>query len=99
VVTKAEVKAPAKTVSAVKSSDPNKVGEPAKPVPKNSSIADSGKVYTVAKGDNPVTIARHLHVNYDALLELNGITDPRKLQIGQKLHIPERDATAKARPN
>jgi LysM repeat protein len=38
-------------------------------------------------------------VNYDALLELNGITDPRKLQIGQKLHIPERDATAKARPN
>jgi LysM repeat protein len=99
VATKAEVKAPAKTVSAVKSSDPNKVGEPAKPVPKNSSIADSGKVYTVAKGDNPVTIARHLRVNYDALLELNGITDPRKLQIGQKLHIPERDATAKARPN
>ena len=99
VATKAEVKAPAKTVSAIKSSDPNKAGEPAKPAPKNSSIADSGKIYTVVKGDNPVTIARHLRVNYDALLELNGITDPRKLQIGQKLHIPERDATAKARPN
>ena len=99
VATKAEVKAPAKTVLAIKSSDPNKAGEPAKPVPKNSSIADSGKVYTVVKGDNPVTIARHLRVNYDALLELNGITDPRKLQIGQKLHIPERDATAKVRPN
>jgi nucleoid-associated protein YgaU len=35
-----------------------------------------------------VTIARHLHVNYDALLELNQIDDPRKLQIGQKLRIP-----------
>ena len=100
VVAKAEVKAPAKTVSALKSSDPNKVtGEPAKPAPKNSSIADSGKVYTVVKGDNPVTIARHLHVNYDALLELNGITDPRKLQIGQKLHIPEHDAATRPRPD
>ena len=49
---------------------------------------DSGKTYVVVKGDNPVTIARHLHVNYDALLELNQIDDPRKLQIGQKLRLP-----------
>ncbi|MBA3543511.1 MAG: LysM peptidoglycan-binding domain-containing protein [Chthoniobacterales bacterium] len=55
---------------------------------KASSVPDSGEIYTVVKGDNPVTIARHLHVSYDALLELNLITDPRKLQIGQKLHIP-----------
>ena len=52
-------------------------------------MADSGKIYVVVKGDNPVTIARHLHVSYDALLELNQIDDPRKLQIGQKLRIPE----------
>ena len=51
-------------------------------------MVDSGKTYVVVKGDNPVTIARHLHVNYDALLELNQIDDPRKLQIGQKLRIP-----------
>jgi len=70
-----------------------KVADHPKPATKTSCIADSGKTYVVMKGDNPVTIARRLHVNYDALLELNQIDDPRKLQIGQKLHIP---ATASA---
>ena len=98
VVAKSEVKAPAKTASAPKSVESDKESEAAKPATKSFAVADSGKIYTVVKGDNPVTIARHLHVNYDALLELNGITDPRKLQIGQKLHIPERD-TPKTRPN
>jgi LysM repeat protein len=55
----------------------------------SSSVADSGKVYVVAKGDNPVTIARKLKVPYDSLIELNHIDDPRKLQIGQKLLIPK----------
>ena len=49
---------------------------------------DSGKVYVVAKGDNPVTIAKKLKVPYDDLIALNHIDDPRKLQIGQKLLIP-----------
>ncbi len=52
------------------------------------AVLDSGKIYTVVKGDNPVTIARHLKVSEADLLELNQITDPRKLQIGQKLHLP-----------
>ena len=93
VAAKVEPKAPVKTTLATSSGDPAKTGEPARPAGKAPAVADSGKIYTVVRGDNPVTIARHLHVNYDALLELNGITDPRKLQIGQKLHIPERDAT------
>ena len=65
--------------------------DPPKPERKITTIADSGRTYTVVKGDNPVTIARHFHVDYSALLELNEITDPRKLQIGAKLHIPERE--------
>ena len=93
VAAKVEPKASVKTTLAKSSGDPAKTGEPARPAGKAPAVADSGKIYTVVRGDNPVTIARHLHVNYDALLELNGITDPRKLQIGQKLHIPERDAT------
>jgi LysM repeat protein len=72
-----------------------KVAEKPKPAARTSSVADSGKIYVVVKGDNPVTIARHLHVNYDALLELNQIEDPRKLQIGQKLHIPTGTITTK----
>jgi LysM repeat protein len=52
-------------------------------------VADSGKVYVVVKGDNPVAIAKRLRVSYDDLIELNHISDPRKLQIGQKLLIPK----------
>ncbi|HEX4666032.1 MAG TPA: LysM peptidoglycan-binding domain-containing protein [Chthoniobacterales bacterium] len=59
------------------------------------AIPDSGEIYVVVKGDNPVTIARHFHVDYDALLQLNQIEDPRRLQIGQKLHIPKRSETSK----
>ena len=59
----------------------------AKPQPK---VSDSGKVYVVAKGDNPVTIAKKFKVAYDDLLALNHIDDPRKLKIGQKLLIPEK---------
>ena len=53
-------------------------------------VGDSGKVYVVAKGDNPVTIAKKLKVSYDDLIALNHIDDPRKLKIGQRLLIPEK---------
>jgi len=56
--------------------------------PLKAVMPDSGQVYTVAKGDNPVNIAKRFHVSYDELLKLNKIDDPKKLQIGQKLHIP-----------
>ena len=53
-------------------------------------VSDSGKTYVVAKGDNPVTIAKKFKVSYDDLIALNHIDDPRKLKIGQKLLIPEK---------
>jgi LysM repeat protein len=58
-------------------------------------IAESGKTYVVAKGDNPVTIAKKFKVSYDDLVTLNHIDDPRKLKIGQRLLIPEKTKTAK----
>jgi LysM repeat protein len=51
-------------------------------------VSDSGKTYVVAKGDNPVTIAKKFKVPYDDLVALNHIDDPRKLKIGQRLLIP-----------
>ena len=69
----------------------------AKPAIKTPAVPDSGKIYTVVKGDNPVTIARHLKVSEADLLELNQISDPRKLQIGTKLHIPAHVATTKGK--
>ena len=55
----------------------------------------SGKTYVVARGDNPVTIAKKFKVSYDDLLALNHIDDPRKLKIGQKLLIPIKTAKQK----
>lgn len=63
-----------------------------KPVEHAKVPASSGKVYTVAKGDNPVKIARKLKVSYDDLITLNHIEDPRKLKVGQKLLIPKKTA-------
>ena len=53
------------------------------------TVPSSGKTYVVKKGDNPVTIAKRLKVSYTDLMSLNHIDDPRKLQIGQKLLVPE----------
>jgi LysM repeat protein len=44
--------------------------------------------YTVAKGDNPYKIAKKFKIKPDDLMKVNNITDPKKIQIGQKLKIP-----------
>lgn len=61
--------------------------------PATKPVDDAHKTYTVAKGDNPVAIAKKLKVSYDELLSLNHIDDPRKLQIGQKLLVPNKTTT------
>ena len=48
------------------------------------------RIYVVQKGDNPVLIAKRQGVKYADLLAANKITDPKKLQIGQKLVIPSK---------
>ncbi len=48
----------------------------------------STTVYEVASGDNPWSIAKKLNVSYQKLIELNEISDPTKIQIGQKLKVP-----------
>ena len=56
--------------------------------PAEVAAKSSGSTYTVLKGETTVAIARKLHVNYDDLLKLNKIDDPKKLRIGQKLKVP-----------
>ena len=69
--------------------------DPVKPAENNSKKADPAKTYVVAKGDNPVSIARKLKVPYDDLMAANHIDDPHKLQIGQKLIIPAKPTKPK----
>ena len=59
------------------------------PAKAETKPASSGESYTVLKGDNPYSIAKRLGVSYKKLLEVNGITDPTKIQIGQVLQLPQ----------
>jgi LysM repeat protein len=56
--------------------------------PAASPVESAQRTYTVAKGDNPVTIAKKMGVSYEELLKLNGLENPKKLQIGQVLKVP-----------
>jgi LysM repeat protein len=62
---------------------------PVKPTAESTTAkSDNKKTYVVAKGDNPVAIARKFKIPYDELLAANKIDDPHKLKVGQKLIIP-----------
>jgi len=58
--------------------------------PAASAPAQTGATteYTVVKGDNPWKIAKKFKISQDELMKANGITDPKKIQIGQQLKIP-----------
>lgn len=45
-------------------------------------------IYVIKKGDTLIPIARQFGVTVNELQEANGITDPRRLYIGQELIIP-----------
>lgn len=45
--------------------------------------------YTIRRGDTVSGIAVRFRVEMDELLELNGIEDPRRIQVGQVLKIPK----------
>jgi LysM repeat protein len=63
----------------------------------NAPVADMAE-YTVAKGDSPYKIAKKFKVTPDALMKANNITDPKKIQIGQKLKIPSAAKQAEKQP-
>jgi LysM repeat protein len=90
---------PAPSHNAVAQKETVRREEPKPPHASNKPAAkaadDGRKTYVVAKGDNPVTIAKKLKVPYDDLLALNHIDDPHKLQIGQKLLIPNKTSKGK----
>ena len=48
----------------------------------------SGNTHVVQAGESIFRIANRYKVSQEALMRLNGITDPRKMRIGAKLAIP-----------
>ena len=82
----------ARVAAAQKENDRQRDLRPSHPAAKEeraTTPSSSGKTYVVKKGDNPVAIAKKLKVSYNALMTLNHLDDPRKLQIGQKLLVPK----------
>jgi len=64
--------------------------------PTTASPSTNGMTeYTVAKGDNPYKIAKKFKITPSDLMKVNNITDPKKIQIGQKLKIPASHKTTK----
>ncbi len=45
-------------------------------------------IYVIKKGDTLLAVARQFGVSVQDVQEVNGITDPRRLQIGQEIIIP-----------
>ena len=91
-------RANARVAAAQKKNDPQHDPKPSHSPAKAEQAktpSSSGKTYVVKKGDNPVAIAKKLKVSYSALMALNHLDDPRKLQIGQKLLIPKPAANPK----
>jgi len=51
-------------------------------------------IYTIQRGDTLLDIAIKFRISVQGLQEVNGITDPRGLQIGQELIIPREELLA-----
>ncbi len=66
-----------------------KSGAPRPPArPSTPGAVLVGQTVTVAQGDTVFAIARRYGVNAREIIELNGLTPPYALKIGQKLKIP-----------
>lgn len=59
-----------------------------KPPPPKTPKVSKRKIYYVIKGDTLYSIARHFKTTPKTLSQLNKISDPTKLRIGQKLVLP-----------
>ncbi|MBD3306974.1 LysM peptidoglycan-binding domain-containing protein [candidate division KSB3 bacterium] len=87
------LKVPAGTgriVIAQQASESSKASKPQASSPPASPAADPGQsfVYRVKRGDNLAKIAQQYKVDVHVLQRVNGISNPRYLQIGQKIQIP-----------
>jgi LysM repeat protein len=65
-----------------------------------SSLSTSGaRTHTVKSGEYPGKIASQYGMTTDELLALNGITDPRKLQVGKVLKVSGSESQANVAPS
>jgi LysM repeat protein len=77
---------PIRTVTPRATFTPKPATPAASPTP---TVTPTPIIYTVQGGDTLLVIAAQFGVSSEAIQEANGIVDPRRLQVGQQLFIPE----------
>jgi LysM repeat protein len=71
------------------SNPPVIVTTPAAPETPPAPVVPAGATeYTIVKGDILENIAKNFHVSVKAITDVNPGIEPKKLKIGQKIHIP-----------
>lgn len=72
----------------VRPTKPTPIPPPPKPAPKPPTQTSSKKVYIrVRPGDTLSSIAAHWNTTWQHLQQINGIPDPDRIQIGQKVRV------------
>jgi LysM repeat protein len=78
---------------------PTPTPKPATPLPTFTvTPSPTPIVHTVARGETLLGIANEFGISVEALQEANGILDPRRLQVGQDLIVPQDDAAQQGNP-
>lgn len=77
---------------------PPPVAAPPPVAPPVAPPGAEGQEYTVVRGDSFATIAKKSGVSVKAMEAANPGVDPKKLQIGQKLHVPAPASATSAAP-
>lgn len=67
---------------------PEELADPDREIAPEAADSSGPTEYTVVEGDILGQIADQFRVPLEALMEVNGITDPDQLQVGQVLKIP-----------
>lgn len=68
------------------------------PQPKPGTTAPSGGVYIVQRGDTLAKIAARYRTTVSALMALNGISNPNKIWVGQRLRVGKGSGTVAPGP-
>ncbi len=75
------------TTNATPETNPVPVVNNTPPPPVAPPVAET-EDYTIVKGDTYATIATSKHTTSKAIMDANPGVDPKKLKIGQKIHLP-----------
>ncbi len=67
----------------------NDPGQPEGALPTKGLTSAEAETYSLRPGDTPALVAKRFKVSQARLVEVNAITDPQKLTVGQTLVIPK----------